>query len=367
VSAGRPVAGTNESYKETTPTSDYREDMKKGPRERDPWTANIDLLSLATQCLAQAIRSIIISIVLSLYLAYQAVTGLLVAFGGCLMFTFHVLRALPTLLIASALIPVASCALVILCTAIVWDEVQRPIVASIRQLTATMADRMQVQRNRLEERLRYIAPLPRILSISRTTSPGSDSMPPFSTTTLTSPDPSPLRSRNPPLSSFTSSNKYDYRRRRRQSVTSLKAWSPTLSPVPSISGSISGSSHASSVNISSTSSLNTTLETSLERPAMDYDHLPLAPLLQVEPLQDEHDSVEETELCHVKKVKEQFWGTTRVPAPKSDRHFISLARMKSEIGVARRYFATGGLESLVPMNLRTTAASALMPPGNEVD
>lgn len=333
--------------------------MKNRSRKRDPLTANIDLLLLATECLAQAIRSIVISIALSLYLAYQAVKGLLVAFGGCLIFSLHVLRALPTLLVASALIPVASCALITLCTAIVWDEVQRPIVASIHQLTATMVNRIYVQRKILEERLRYIANLFRIVSIPTNTA--LDSMPP-PTTTLTSLGPSSLRSRNPPLASFSSPNKHDRRRRRRQSVTSLRAWSPTLSPVPSFSDSISGSSRASSVNIPSPTSLNPTFDTTLERHSTDYDH---APALSVEPLHDNHDSGAETDLEHSKEVVEQFWGTTRVPSPKSDRQFISLARTKSKNGGVKGYFSTGGLKSLAPMNIFTTTSSTSL--GSKVD
>ena len=344
--------------------------MKNHSHKRDPLTANIDLLVLATECLAQAIRSIIISIVLSLYLAYQAAKGLLVAFGGCLMFSFQVLRALPTLLIASVLIPMASCALVILCTAIVWDEVQRPIVASIHRFTAAMVDRVHVQRNKLEERLRYIANVSRFLSIPTNT--GLDSMPPSRPTLISlSPSPSlnasPLRSRNPSLSSFSSPNKHEHRHRRRQSVTSLRAWSPTLSPVPSVSDSISGSSRASSVNISSPTPRNTTFDVTLERPITDYDHRPLAPALSVEPLHVDHDSGAETDLEDSKEVTEQFWGTTRIPSPTSDRQFISLARMKLGNRVARGYFPTGGLKSLAPMHISTTTTSLQMPLGNEVD
>lgn len=357
------VSGANEPRDRTTSTSNRRKDMKNRSHKRDPLTVNIDLLVLATQCLVQAIRSIIISIVLSLYLAYQAAMGLLVAFGGCLMFTFHVLRALPILLVASALIPVAFCALVMFCTASIWDEVQRPIVASIHQLTVTMVDHIHAQRNRLEERLRYIANVSRVLSIS--TNRDLDSMPPASTT-LTSLGTSPSRSRNSPLSSFPSPNKQEYHRRR-QSVSSLKAWSPTLSPVPSVSGSISGSSRASSVNISCPSSRNTTYEVTLERPIMDYDSLPLASPLPMEFLHDDHDSGAKTDLEHSKEITEQFWGTIRIPSPKTDRQFISLARMKSENGVARGYFPTGGLKSLAPMNLRTTTTSTQIPLGNEVD
>jgi hypothetical protein len=343
--------------------------MRNRSRKRDPLTANIDLLFLATQCLAQAIRSIVISIVLSLYLAYQAAKGLLVAFGGCLMFTLHVLRALPILLVASALIPLASCALVTLCMAIVWDEVQRSIIAFINQLTGTVTDRIHVQRNRLEECFRYITNFSWVYSNSTNT--GFDSMPPSPSTPLTSPGyspgSSPLRSRNPYLSSFSSPNKYEYRHRR-QSVSSLKTWSPTPSPVPSISGSsASGSSHASSVNISSHSSRNTTFMATLEMSSVGYDHLPLVLPLPVKPLHDGHDSGAEADLEHSKEVKEQFWGTTRIPSPKSDRQFISLARMKSENGVARGYLPTGGLKSLVPMSLRTTTTSAQLPQGDEVD
>lgn len=326
--------------------------MKNRSRTRDPLTANIDLLLLATECLAQAIRSIVISIALSLYLAYQAVKGLLVAFGGCLIFSLHVLRALPTLLVASALIPVASCALITLCTAIVWDEVQRPIVASIHRLTATMVDRIYIQRKQLEERLRHIAKLFRTVSIPTNTA--LDSMP-MPITTLTSLGPGPLRSRNPPLASVSSPKKHDHRRRRRQSVTSLRAWSPTLSPVPSFSDSISGSSRASSVNIPSPTSLNPTFDATLERHSTDYDHL--APALSVEPLHDNRDSGAETDLEHSKEVIEQFWGTTRVPSPKSDRQFISLARTKSKNGGVKGYFSTGGLKSLAPMNIFTGTAS----------
>ena len=330
--------------------SDCCKDMRNRSRKREPLTANIDILFLATQCLAQAIRSIVISIVLSLYLAYQALKGLLIAFGGCLRFTLHVLRALPILLVASALIPVASCALFILGMAIAWDEVQRPIVASVHQLTATMVDRIRIRRNKLEECFRYIANSSLVLSISTAT--GFDSVSLSSSTPLTSLDSSPLRSRSPYPSSSSSPHKYEYHHRR-QSVSSLKTWSPTHSPVPSISGSVSGSSRAPSVN---TSSRNTTLETTLKRPCMDYDHPPLALPLPVKLLHDDYDSEEETDLEHSKEVKEQFWGTTRIPSPKSDRQFISLARMKSENGVAREYLPTGGLKSLAPMNLRTTSA-----------
>lgn len=331
--------------------------MRNRSRKREPLTANIDILFLATQCLAQAIRSIIISIVLSLYLAYQAVKGLLIAFGGCLRFTLHVLRALPILLVASALIPVASCALFILGMAIVWDEVQRPIVASVHQLTATMVDRIRVQRNRLEERFRYIANSSLVLSISTNTHTGFDSVSLSSSTPLTSLDSSPLRSRSPYPSSFSSPHKYEYHHRRHR-VSSPKTWSPTHSPVPSVSGSVSGSSRAPSVN---TSSRNTTLETTFKRPCMDYDHPPLVLPVPVKLLHDDYDS-EETDLEHSKEVKEQFWGTTRIPSPRSDRQFISLARMKSENGVAREYLPTGGLKSLAPMNLRAT--SAQMPLGD---
>lgn len=321
--------------------------MRNHSHKRDPLTANVDLLILATQCLAQAIRSIVISIALSIYLAYQAVKGLLIAFGGCLRFTLHVLRALPILLVASALIPVASCALFILSMAIVWDEVQRPVVASVHRLTATMVDRIRAQRNRLEEFFRYISNSS--LGLSIFTNTGYDSMPLSSSNALTSLDPTPLRSRNP-HPSFSSPSKYAYRHRR-QSVSSLKTWSPTLSPVPSISG----SSRASSVN---TSSRDTALEANLERPSMDYERLPVVLPLPVKPLHDDYDSGTETDLEHSMEVKDQFWGTTRIPSPKSDRQFISLARMKSENRVAREYLPTGGLRSLVPMNPRTTTTSA---------
>ena len=329
-------------------------------------TANLDLLVLATESLAQAIRSIIISIVLSLYLAYQAVKGLLVAFGGCLLFSLHVLRALPTLLVASALIPVAFCALITLCTTIVWDEVQRPIIAAIHQLTATLVDRIHVQRHKLEERLRCIANVSQILSILTNTA--LDSLP-LPSTTLTSLGPNPLHSRNPSLSSLSSPNKYEHRRRRRrrQSVTSLRAWSPTLSPVPSVSDSISGSSRASSVNIPSPTSLDATFDVTLERSIMDYDHLPLAPALPVEPLHNDHDSGAETDVEHSTGVTEQFWVTTRIPSPKSDRQFISLARIKSANGVASGYFSTGGLKSLAPTNISTITTSRQIPLGNKVD
>ena len=100
---------------------------------------------------------------------------------------------------------------------------------------------------------------------------------------------------------------------------------------------------------------------------MDYDHLPVMLPSPVKPLHDDYDSGTETDLEHSKEVKEQFWGTTRIPSPKSDRQFISLARMKSENGVAREYLPTGGLRSLVPMNLRTRTTSAQMPMGAEVD
>lgn len=322
--------------------------MKNRSRKRDPLAANIDLLFLATQCLAQAVRSIIISIALSLYLAYQAVKGILIAFGGCVRFTLHVLRALPILLVASALIPVASCALFTLFLVIVWDEVQRHIVASVHQLTA--------QCDKLEECFRYISNSSLVLSIF--TKMGFESNPLSSSTALTSLDPNPLRSRNP-YPPFSSQSKYKYRYRR-QSVSSLQTWSPTLSPVHSVSG----SSRASSVN---TSSRNATLEANPEKPCMDYDHLPVMLPLPVKPLHDDYDSGTETDLEHSNEVKERFWGTTRIPSPKSDRQFISLARMKSENGVARGYLPTGGLRSLVPMNLRTRTTSAQMPMGDEVD
>ena len=330
--------------------------MKNRSRKRDPLAANIDLLFLATQCLAQAIRSIIISIALSLYLAYQAVKGILIAFGGCIRFTLHVLRALPILLVASALIPVASCALFTLFLVIIWDEVQRRIVASVHQLTATMVDGIRAERNKLEECFRCISNSPLVLSIF--TNMGFESNPLSSSTALTSLDPNPLRSRDP-YPSFSSQSKYKYRYRR-QSVSSLQTWSPTLSPVPSVSG----SSRASSVT---TSSRNATLEANLENPCMDYEHLPVMLPLPVKPLHDDYDSGTETDLEHSNKVKERFWGTTRIPSPKSDRQFISLARMKSENGVARGYVPTGGLRSLVPMNLRTRTTSAQMPMGDEVD
>jgi len=336
--------------------------MRNRSRKRDPLTANIDLLFLATQCLIQAIHSIVISIVVSLCLAYQAAKGLLVALGGCLMFTLHVLRALPILLVAGALIPVASCALVTLCMVIVWDEVQRPIIASIHRLTATLVDRIHVQRNKLEECYRYIANSSWVLSISTKT--GFDSIPPSPSIPLT--NLGSFRSRSHHLSSFSSSNKHEYRRRR-QSVSSLKTWSPMLSPVPSVSGSVSGSSHASSVNISSHSSRSTTFGATIERLSTEYDHFPLVLPLPVKPRHDDHDSGAETDLEHSKEVNEQFWGTTRIPSPKSDRQFISLARMKSENGVARGYLPTGGLKSLAPMNLRTTTTSAQMPLGDGVD
>jgi len=333
--------------------------MRNRPRKRDPFTANIDILFLATQCLAQAIRSIVISVLLSLYLAYQAAKGLLIAFGGCLRFTLHVLRALPILLIASALIPVASCALFILCMAIVWDEVQRLIVASVHQLTATMLDRIRVHRNKLEEYLRYISNSSLFTSIS--TNMGFDSGLLSSSTPLTNLD-SSLYSRNPHPPSFSSPHKYEYRHRR-QSVSSLKTWTPTLSPVPSVSGSVSGSSRAPSLK---SPSRNTTLGATLERPCMDYDRLALMLPLPVKPLHDDYDSGAETDLEHSHEVKEQFWRTTRIPSPKSDRQFISLARMKSEIGVGREYLSTGGLKSLAPMNLRTTT-TAKMPLCDWVD
>lgn len=333
--------------------------MRNRPRKRDPFTANIDILFLATQCLAQAIRSIVISVLLSLYLAYQAAKGLLIAFGGCLRFTLHVLRALPILLIASALIPVASCALFILCMAIVWDEVQRLIVASVHQLTATMLDRIRVHRNKLEEYLRYISNSSLFMSIS--TNMGFDSGLLSSSTPLTNLD-SSLHSRNPYPSSFSSPHKHEYRHRR-QSVSSLKTWTPTLSPVPSVSGSVSGSSRAPSLK---SPSRNTTLGATLERPCMDHDRLPLMLPLPVKPLHDDYDSGAETDLEHSHEVKEQFWRTTRIPSPKSDRQFISLARMKSEIGVGREYLSTGGLKSLVPMSLRTTT-TAKMPLCDWVD
>lgn len=276
------------------------------------------------------------------------------------MFTYHVLRALPILLVASALIPLASFALVILCTAIIWDEVQRPVVAYIHQISTTMMDRIHVRRNKLEERLRHIANTSGGLAIF--TNISLDSMPPSPSTTLTSLGSSTPRTRNSSLSSVSFPDKHENHRRRRN-VASLKAWSPIASPVPSVSDSISGSSRASSVITSSPSSRNTTLE----RPIVNYGHLLLAPPLPVEPLHNDHDSETETDPENLKEVDEQFWGTTHIPSPKSDREFISLARMKLENGVASGYFPTGGLKSLVPMNLRTMTTSMQLPLGGEVD